>query len=110
MSTHSVSPVLQIVRDAFPGLFNVDVVPAAAFIGMAEQTARNKLHLGEFPLKTTKQGRRRLVSIVEIAAYLEGQIAAAGTESGRVFKELPSPTPQKRAGKPANALVEGGAL
>lgn len=62
----------------FPGQALIGLVDAGTAIGMAAQTARNKVKLGEFPTKTVKIGGRRMVSLIDLAEYLDAVTAAAG--------------------------------
>ena len=55
--------------------FNSQVlVPFAAgaeCVGIPVQTARNKLHKGEFPIPTVLTGNRRFIHIEDLANYVE---------------------------------------
>ena len=105
----SLSEVIQNeIRVAFPGMFNVPLQLAAPFVGIAYKTARN--HGDSFQLKTTLQGRRRFVSVVELARYLIAQEGGAEAVDGRPDHELtlspadPAPLPPKRGpGAPRKA-------
>lgn len=66
-----ITTALTILTSVFPGRALVRMTDAARAIGMAEQTARNKLLSGTFPVPTVTQGRQRLVKLTELAAYID---------------------------------------
>jgi len=67
----------------FPGQALISLVDAGTAIGMAAQTARNKVRLGEFPTKTIKIGGRRMVSLIDLAEYLDAATASERKTRGR---------------------------
>lgn len=70
------STSLALLREMFPGQINIDFLSAARVLGLAPQTAYNLAapkSTKEFPVKTFKLGRRRVCSIVDLAATLDAQ-------------------------------------
>lgn len=61
----SENPIYQI----FAGKALAELAPAASAIGLAEQTARDLIWRGNFPVKTVKIGRKRLVVVDDLARY-----------------------------------------
>ena len=98
----------------FPGQVFADLAPAAHAIGLAEQTARDKIWLGKFPVQTVKIGRKRLVVVADLARYyaelvgLDSETAApaAPAEPAEKAPARPRGRPRKYA---APAAQEGGA-
>lgn len=86
------------IYQLFPGIALADFAPAAAAIGLAEQTARDLLWRGKFPVRTVKIGRKRLVVVEDLARYyseLVGLDPAA---------PAPAPAePSRKRGRPRNA-------
>ncbi len=66
--------VLEVLRATYSAI-NIPAVSAGLEIGLAEKTTRNMLSEGRFPVKTKKISNRRVVSIFDLAAFLEGDAA-----------------------------------
>lgn len=99
----------------FPCQVFADLAPAARAIGLSEQTARDKLWQGKFPVQTVKIGRKRLVVVDDLAKYyselvgldVENKAPAAAAETTDKAPKRPRGRPRKY---PAPAAVqEGGA-
>lgn len=67
-------PNLAYLETVFPGQAALPILRVAEIIGMPTQTMRNKLLDGAFPIRSFKQGARRMCLKSEVAAYLD-QIA-----------------------------------
>lgn len=68
----------QLVLSAFPGQAFAELKPAARFIGYAYQTARNLVSEGNFPLRTVKIGKKRLIPIQELISFVQKKNDEAG--------------------------------
>ena len=103
-SEHTFNRVLQLVQNQFPGVFFVPLRDAAPFCGFAYQTARN---MGpSFPIKTTKQGKLRLVPVVEIAHFIAGKMEEAGV-ADMPGEPTPEPATLGRRRRTARQQVSG---
>lgn len=71
----------------FPGQVFADLAPAAHAIGLAEQTARDKIWLGKFPVQTVKIGRKRLVVVADLARYY-AELVGLDSKNGTVGYEV----------------------
>ncbi|AOJ14118.1 hypothetical protein DF161_19885 [Burkholderia stagnalis] len=69
----------------FPGLLLIPVVKAGECLSLAEQTTRNKLHCGTFPVKTVMLGGKRLVKKTDLADYIT-ELGAEKRPRGRPTK------------------------
>lgn len=67
----SLSSTLQILLARFDGQVLIPFIKASAAAGISGQTARNKLSVGTFPIKTVFNGSRRLVHIQDLADFIE---------------------------------------
>jgi hypothetical protein len=65
------SSTLQILLAKFDGQVLIPFLPAAGAIGLAEQTARNRLSAGTFPVQTVLNGSRRFVHIEDLANFID---------------------------------------
>jgi predicted DNA-binding transcriptional regulator AlpA len=83
------SPSLALLREMFPAQINIEFLSAAKTLGMAPQTAYNSVSAGSFPVRTFKQGTKRVCSILDLAATLDAQ------------REIP--IKKRRPGRPTNA-------
>ncbi len=77
MSTLPIS-AQEIVFKTFPGQAFAELKPAAKFIGYAYQTARNLISEGNFPLRTVKIGKKRLIPISELISFVQKKNEEAG--------------------------------
>jgi len=66
-----ISSTLQILLARFNGQILIPFVAASESVGIPEQTARNKLSKGEFPIPTVLSGSRRQIHIQDLAAYVD---------------------------------------
>ncbi len=67
---HPIS-TLDILLAKFGGQLLIPFTDAAKIIGMPEQTARNKLSRGQFPIRTILIGARRMCDIRDVAGYVD---------------------------------------
>lgn len=91
------------IYQLFPGIALADFAPAAAAIGLAEQTARDLLWRGNFPVKTVKIGRKRLVVVEDLARYYS-ELVGLDPAPAQATAEQPS----RKRGRPRNAARQGG--
>lgn len=103
MSSLNLNPIHQI----FAGKALADFAPAAAAIGLAEQTARDLLWRGKFPVQTVKIGRKRLVVVADLARYYAEIVGLDPTPTQAQAEQQPS----RKRGRPrkvARAEEKGG--
>lgn len=62
---------ITILLARFNGQVLVPFVAGAECVGIPEQTARNQLVKGEFPIQTVLKGSRRHVHIRDLAEYVD---------------------------------------
>lgn len=62
---------LEILMARFGGQILIPFAIAAKCVGIPEQTARNKLAKGEFPIPTALNGSRRFIHISDLAQYAD---------------------------------------
>lgn len=62
---------ITILLARFNGQVLVPFVAGAECVGIPEQTARNQLVKGEFPIPTVLSGGRRFVHVQDLANYVE---------------------------------------
>jgi len=74
----SLSPTLAYLELIFPGTALVPVIKAGTCLCFAQQTTRNKLAAGEFPIETYLIGGKRVVKKTDLAEYLEGLTTKRG--------------------------------
>lgn len=74
----SLSPTLAYLESIFPGTAVVPVIKAGACLSFAQQTTRNKLAAGKFPIDTYLIGGKRVVKKTDLADYLDGLINKRG--------------------------------
>ena len=86
---------LDLLLAKFGGQLLISFAAAAKIIGMPEQTARNKLSRGQFPIPTILVGARRLVDIRDLADYID---SLAGRQ-----------TPKRGRKRKAEKMVQAGA-
>jgi hypothetical protein len=70
MSTTSTT--IQILLSRFNGRILIPFVEAVTAAGFVEQTARNQIHKGIFPIPTVVNGSKRLVHIEDLANFIDG--------------------------------------
>lgn len=66
-----ISPTLRILLAQFNGQVLIPFAKAASSVGIQEQTARNRLVSGNFPIPTILNGSRRFVHVEDLAGYVE---------------------------------------
>lgn len=86
------------IHQIFAGKALADFAPAAAAIGLAEQTARDLLWRGNFPVKTVKIGRKRLVVVEDLARYYAEIVGLDHAASAAA-----STQEKRKRGRPRNA-------
>lgn len=67
----SISTTLQILLFQFHGHVLIPFAAASETVGIPEQTARNKLSDGTYPIRTELRGSRRFVHISDLANYVD---------------------------------------
>lgn len=80
---------LATLREFFPDQIAIPLPLVARVLGIAEQTARNQVSAGKFPIPTFLQGPLRFALITDIAAHLDAKRAGADglkTRRGRPTK------------------------
>jgi hypothetical protein len=66
-----ISSTLQILLARFNGQVLIPFIPASESIGISQQTARNQLSNGTYPIRTELRGSRRFVHISDLAGYVD---------------------------------------
>lgn len=99
---NKISSSLQILLARFNGQILIPFALASESAGIQEQTARNKLSCGKFPIKTVMNGSRRFIHISDLADYIESLRA----ESLKPKRGRPTKASKFKAGQQA----EMGAL
>lgn len=65
------SSTLQILLARFNGQVLIPFTQGSESVGIAQQTARNKLAAGKFPMPTLTVGARRFIHIEDLANFVE---------------------------------------
>ena len=81
----STTPTLQLLAEQFPGKVLIPFIVASEAVGIAEQTARNRLTNKTFPIPTVLIGRRRFIHISVLATYVDS-LTATKKRKGRPSK------------------------
>lgn len=83
-----INPTITILLAQFKGQVLIPFAAGAECVGIPEQTARNKLVKGEFPIPTVLSGGRRFVHVQDLANYVESLRESQGkkTKRGRPTK------------------------
>lgn len=76
---------LQLLVDQFPGKVLIPFIAASEAVGIAEQTARNRLSKKTFPIPSVLIGRRRYIHISTLAEYVDS-LATPKPRKGRRSK------------------------
>jgi hypothetical protein len=76
----------------FPGKAQIPATLAGRALGYADSSVRNMIHKATFPVETIKEGDKRMVRLIDLAAYMEKQKPAVRRGRGRPRKKAPSPT------------------
>lgn len=66
-----INSTITILLARFNGQVLVPFAAGAECVGIPEQTARNRLVKGEFPIPTVLSGGRRFVHVQDLANYVE---------------------------------------
>lgn len=94
---NQLSITLQILLAQFHGQVLIPFAPAAESIGIPEQTARNRLVSGNFPIKTILNGSRRFIHVEDLANYVESlRIETPKLKRGRPTKAFKFQQPKER--------------
>lgn len=67
----AINSTIQILLTRFNGQILIPFIDGAEAAGFAGQTARNKVHKGEFPIPTILNGSRRLIHIRDLACFID---------------------------------------
>lgn len=97
-STFSSNAVLDVLRATYKAVF-IPAIDAGREIGLAEQTTRNLLSKGIFPIPTEKIGAKRVVSIFVLADFVtqRSHIAPSAIPTPRVRRGAPTKAERIRA-------------
>lgn len=79
-SPNQIAAATAAFEKAFPAQFFVPLSAAAGFVGMAVQTARNRLCNGTLPFSTTVENGRHTVPAPELIRVSAERLDAAGIE------------------------------
>lgn len=75
-------------------------VEAGRLIGMAEQTARNKVTAGKFPVEIVLSGSRKMVRRSDLEKYVEGLKAVGGPPASLSPATPPAEASPATVGRP----------
>lgn len=67
----NLNTTIEILLARFDGQVLIPFAPASKSVGIPEQTARNRLVSGNFPIPTVLNGSRRFIHVADLAAYVE---------------------------------------
>ncbi len=67
----NLSSTLQILLAQFNGAVLIPFAQASEAVGIPQQTARNRLSSGTYPMQTVTNGARRFVHISDLADFVE---------------------------------------
>ncbi len=85
------SSTLNLLLAKFNGQILIPFVDAVASVGFQEQSARNQLSKGTFPIPSVLSGSRRLIHVEDLANFIEGLRAES------------QPSQKTRRGRPTKA-------
>lgn len=91
---------LDLLLQATGGEILVTFEQASSILGFSPQALRNQHTRGNFPIRTVKLGGARRISVVDIAAYLDGTAPP-------VSDEKPPQLLKRRRGRPRKTAGEG---
>lgn len=66
-----INSTIQILLARFNGQVLIPFAPASESVGISEQTARNRLSAGTYPIPTVVNGARRFIHVADLAAFVE---------------------------------------
>jgi hypothetical protein len=84
---NQISSTLQILLARFNGQILIPLVRAAESVGIPQQTARNQLTAGKFPIPTVEIGSRRFIHIQDLANFVESLRQPRQKRGARTKKE-----------------------
>lgn len=90
--TQTHSPLVDVLLARHGGQLIIPFIDAAGSIGIPQQTARNELARGTFPVPTLRRGGRRFVAITDLAEYLD-----------KLYAQRDTLQPQRKKGRPTKA-------
>ncbi len=103
------SSTLTQLQSLFPNAIMVDAHAMATVLGIAYKTLNNR---GDaFPIRPVRFGRRKLFRIVDIAAYIDGELGIATPEqqnAAAVMDVVPQEPTKRGAGRPRKVEKMGG--
>lgn len=88
------SITIQLLSARFPGQILIPFTAGAEVLGYAPQTARNKLHQGNFPVQTIMDGHRRVIHIEDLATYID-KLRSSSIQPAKVKRGRPTKASQK---------------
>jgi hypothetical protein len=89
----------------FPGQAQIPATLAGRALGYADSSVRNMIHKATFPVETIKEGDKRMVRLIDLAAYMEKQKPAVNRGRGRPRKKAASPTSSTSPSAPGECNV-----
>ena len=66
---------LELLKERFNGKLLIPFAAGSEAVGFTAKTARNKLSLGTFPIRTVLEGTRRYIHITDLASYVDSKYA-----------------------------------
>jgi len=87
---------VQLLMARFNGQILIPFVDAVTSAGFQEQTARNMIYKGKFPIPTVLSGSRRFVYIQDLAKFIDG------------LRDQSKPEVKTRRGRPTKASKMAG--
>jgi hypothetical protein len=97
---NQISSTLQILLARFDGQVLIPFASASKSVGIPEQTARNRLVSGNYPIPTLLNGSRRFIHISDLASYVD----SLRNESSKPKRGRPT-----KASKFQAQVMKGGA-
>lgn len=83
----NLNTTIEILLARFNGQVLIPFASASKSVGIPEQTARNRLVSGNFPIPTVLNGSRRFIHISDLANYVESlRDKSQKTKKGRPTK------------------------
>jgi hypothetical protein len=96
-----ISRTLTILLARFDGQILIPLVPAAEAVGISQQTARNQLTAGKFPLPTLQIGRRRFIHVEDLAKFVDSLRGESQPKRGARSKKERIEAQEAQAGRAA---------
>lgn len=82
----NLNTTIEILLARFDGQVLIPLALAAKSVGIPEQTARNRLVSGNFPIPTVLNGSRRFIHVADLAAYVDSLRGIQKSKRGRPTK------------------------